>query len=163
MIHTILEVEKILSQLLKEEVWKSVDINYHPPRVERLWTEYNNYRISLHCIHPCTTEEALIHPHPWPSAMRIVQGSYEMGIGYSSTNEPPTIAAKVILNKGCLYEMTDMNGWHYVRPLEPCYTLMVTGQPWGRESPKSSKPLESLSKEREIEILSIISEYYKRK
>lgn len=162
MLQIMYEVEKNLASLLSNPSnWKSVDINYHPPRVERLWMQHGEYRISLHCIHSCTTEEALLHPHPWPSAMRIIQGKYEMGVGYSTTNELPPIAAKIILCVPSEYEMTDPNGWHYVRPTGKCvYTLMITGTPWERDSPKSSEPLVPLSEERKEEIIKVFRERY---
>jgi hypothetical protein len=163
MIKVLHEVEQKLPELLREiSLWNSVDITYHPPRVERLWRQYGDSRIYLHCIHPCTTEEALLHPHPWPSAMRIVKGIYEMGIGYAKgMDTPPPIPATVFLHPPSEYEMTDPNGWHYVRPINGCvYTLMVTSTPWKRESPKSTEPLVALPEKRKKEIINIFLNRY---
>ena len=92
------EVEQELPDLLEKEIWNGLYIDYHPPIVERVWTQVGENRIYLHRIHPCSEGEALFHPHPWPSAMRILSGEYEMGIGYGEGTEPPEIAAIVKLD-----------------------------------------------------------------
>lgn len=162
MLSVLNEVEKnILNLLDSSDIWKTLDITYSAPRVERLSTQYNEYRISLHCIHPCSREEVLFHPHPWPSAMRILFGQYEMAIGYSeSQTEPPAIAT-IILSEGSSYEMAHPHGWHYVMPLnKPAYTLMISGPPWNRSTPKNAEPLNPLSDKRKLEMLGLFKEYY---
>jgi hypothetical protein len=156
-------VELALPILLRDETrWKSVFVNYHPPFVERLWCEWQENRIYLHCIHPCYAEDALLHPHPWPSTMKVLSGNYEMGIGHGSGTSKPPLAARLILAAGSEYEMTNPDGWHYVRPLNvPSISLMVTGKPWGRTSPKSDKPLLELSPERQKEIFKFFRSIYK--
>lgn len=131
MLDKLLEIESALPSLLAmKDVWKSKDIIYHPPRVERLYTRIGDIRIYLHVIHPCKKEDALFHPHPWPSAMRIYDGKYEMGIGHSETMQVPKIDCKLILETGACYEMTDRDGWHYVMPLKKTHTLMITSSRW---------------------------------
>lgn len=127
-----------MPELLKDpEAWNSLKVDYNHPHVDRLWRSFEGSRILLHRIHPCTTEQALLHPHPWPSAVwvlpRVHGGSYETGIGYGDpSGEVPPLAAKFILATGTTYEMTDPNGWHYVRPIKRhIYTMMVTGKPYG--------------------------------
>ena len=141
--------------MLKDESrWESVDIDYHPPRVERVWTQHGDYRVYLHRIHPCKLTTALYHPHPWPSAVRLVKGTYAMGVGREvDEGIAPEFTASLILEERSQYEMTDINGWHYVQPLTICYTLMVTGPTWDRESPKSDKPLQPLTAEAKASIL----------
>lgn len=164
MLDKLSEVEKMLPELLKnEQQWSGLFIDYHPPFVERLWLQWDNHRISLHCIHPCAKEEALFHPHPWPSAMKIVRGNYEMAVGYGLGNTPPPVAALIILPMGSSYEMTDPNAWHYVRPLTgESYTLMITGKPWARESPQPNKTLRPLSKEQRRKIFDLFKFFYRR-
>src|SRR4051812_43004128 len=107
--------EKALPDLLeRDEAWTSLDVNYEPPRVERLWRSFeDDFRIYLHRIHPCDT--ALFHPHPWPSAVRIISGKYEMDVGYSGDAEnkdgPPPVAAHLCLTAGSHYEMVHADGW----------------------------------------------------
>jgi hypothetical protein len=146
MLNVLYAVEQVLPALLLDEgAWRSLYVDYHPPTVERLWRDWKEYRISLHRIHPCPPGEALFHPHPWPSAMRILSGEYEMAVGYGKGETPPPVAALMIAAGDFRYEMTDPDAWHYVRPLRgPTMSLMVTGQPWERWSPKSEKPLHPL-------------------
>lgn len=53
---------QVLKLLETPEIWKSLLIDYHPPKVERLYTQLDDLRVSLHCIHPCNPEDALFHP-----------------------------------------------------------------------------------------------------
>ncbi|MEK7138284.1 MAG: hypothetical protein AAB787_02120 [Patescibacteria group bacterium] len=144
-------VEEQLPELLEDERgWTGVDVDYHPPRVERLWRQLGDIRVYLHRIHYCDPGEALFHPHPWPSAMKVLKGQYKMAVGYGGGDTPPPVAARLLLGPGSEYEMTNQDAWHYVRPTEEggtVLTLMVTGLPWKlkRWVPKSEAPLKPLS------------------
>ncbi|TSC83275.1 MAG: Uncharacterized protein G01um101419_105 [Parcubacteria group bacterium Gr01-1014_19] len=155
------KLPKLLNDESDEEGWESVFVNYHPPFVERVFGYWAGFRVSLHKIHPCAPEEALFHPHPWPSAMRILSGQYEMAVGYGAGDTPPPVAAKLVLPAGTTYEMINRDAWHYVRPLDkPAFSLLITGTPWGRSAPKSDKPLQPLPKEKKEEIISFFREKY---
>lgn len=155
MLDVLARLEAELPSLLVDRTWNSLDINYHPPFVERLWIPWNAYRVSLHRIHPCEPSEALFHPHPWPSAMRILEGTYEMAVGYGGGTTPPPVAARIVASGEFRYEMTDRDAWHYVRPIgRPAMTIMVTGTPWDRAAPSpSGKALQPLDAARHTELL----------
>lgn len=138
------DLEKRIPELLKDEsMWQGLFVDYHAPFVERLWTQAEENRISLHKIYPCENGEALFHPHPWPQACKILKGSYEMSVGYGEDHSsPPPYAVTLVMAEGATYEMIDPNGWHYVRPLgEPTLSIMVTGKPWSVEK-KTDKNVE---------------------
>jgi hypothetical protein len=164
MLDTLAAVERELPELLQDESgWNSVYIDYHPPTVERLWRNWNGYRIYLHRIHPCAAGEALFHPHPWPSAMRILEGEYEMAVGYGKGETVPPVAALMIAAGDFRYEMTDPDAWHYVRPLgRPSVSLMVTGKPWDRPSPRSGKVLQPLNEGQRAALLEFFRRRYPR-
>lgn len=133
--------------------WTSLDVDYEPPRVERLWRALEHhpaggapldYRLYLHRIHPC--DKGLWHPHPWPSAVKVLSGRYEMGVGQSLTKYAPPSAASLVLPAGSEYEMVDPDGWHYVRPLgpEPSLSIMVTARPWHLRHLGEKKPTGTL-------------------
>jgi len=123
--------------------WKTLDINYEQPRVERLWVQLGSYRIYLHVIHKCNGG-ALYHPHPWESAVEILAGSYRMGLGREIYGEPP-VTATLVLGAGSQYEMRDPSGWHYVEPITPVVlSIMVTGERFARSIPASTVPKTSL-------------------
>ncbi len=155
-------LEKILSELpdLLKNDWNSLHITYEPPIVERLWLQYDNeHRILLHRIFPCENKP-FFHPHPWPSAVHIISGTYEMNIGYGSGIVPPPVASTVRLTKGSSYEMTDLNQWHSVRPIgEPSLSVMVTGKPWKREMPIVPPKQEKLDEEKIQELKDMFSYY----
>src|SRR5687767_10331982 len=151
-----------LPNLLRQrEGWKTLFVDYHAPFVERLYREWNGHRLYLHCIHPCAPEAALFHPHPWPSAMRVHSGEYEMGVGYGKGDEPPPIAAKIVAEGSMTYEMSDPDAWHYVRPIGGvAMTVMLSGPPWDRSSPRPEKVLSPLSEERALELLERFRAFY---
>jgi hypothetical protein len=131
MLKALHSIHSALRGLLEDpDVWQTLDINYEPPHVERLWLQYHpEYRLYVHLIHPCDT--ALFHPHPWPSAVMILEGSYEMAIGFGESEAMPPVAATTILTAGSSYEMLDPDAWHSVRPLEqPSLSIMLTGLPF---------------------------------
>lgn len=156
------DIERELPHLLlSSEGWRSLDVNYHPPRVERVYRDHAGHRISLHVIHPCGPEDALFHPHPWPSAMRVLSGDYEMSIGASDGDQPPAQVLTLRVGGRFEYEMTHPDGWHSVRTIgAPAVTLMVSGPPWKRWSPGSEARLEPLSTQRVNEILGIFRGHY---
>lgn len=145
MLELLHKVENSLVELLykNSEKIKTMYIDYHKPFVSRIWfiDEELDCRVFLHKIEPCNdSKEALYHPHKWDSAMRIISGEYEMGIGHSETNETPRTDCKLILGAGTCYEMTEKDGWHYVFPKRDTYTLMVTPNKLnGREMPIEPK------------------------
>ncbi len=162
MIAILEQVESHLPSLLRDAVkWKSLDINYHPPRVERLWRQLDNVRVCLHKIHPCKGDQALFHPHPWPSAMKVLSGTYEMAIGYGAGDEAPPMAVTMIVTGGMKYEMVDPDSWHYVRPIDDvAMTLMVTGHPWSRSAPGGDQQLSPVSERSREEMLRFFREKY---
>jgi hypothetical protein len=165
MLNVLHDIERSLPALLaSRDGWESLDIDYHPPRVERLYRTIGEYRLYLHVIHPCAPEDALFHPHPWPSAMRVLgvpEGRYEMGVGYGAGDVAPPIAARMIASGEMEYEMTDRDAWHYVRAIgEPAITIMVTGRPWGRAAPRSERPLSPLAPARVDELLEVFRRRY---
>lgn len=144
MLEELERAERELPALISSSRWSSLDVDYEPPRVERLWTQLDGLRVYLHRIHPC--DSALFHPHPWPSAVKVVSGRYEMAVGHGPAESPPPAAAKLVLAAGSSYEMTDPDGWHYVRPIGgPSLSVMVTGAPWKRWSPGKGRDLRPLS------------------
>ena len=134
-------LESQLPELLRDgDGWQTVDIDYHPPRVERIWRYWEGYRINLHRIHHCQPQEPYLHPHPWPSAMHVLQGSYEMVRGFGPGTQAPTILGTTILSAGAYYSMQHPDEWHSVRPLAPvAYSIMLNGQPWNRAMPIAQK------------------------
>jgi len=164
MLEVLARVESELPRLLLDEAgWSGLYIDYHPPTVERLWRNWGDeYRISLHRIHPCGPGQALFHAHPWPSAMRILAGEYEMAVGFGPGESEPPVAALMIASGDFRYEMTDPDAWHYVRPLGgPSWSVMVTGSPWNRPSPRPDKPLVPLSEEQRRQLFAFFRERYR--
>ena len=152
----------ILPQLLKDEHrWKSVFVDYHHPYVERVWCDWEGYRVYLHRIHPCSSGEALFHPHPWPSAMKVESGRYEMCWGLATSSAEPPITVRRILAPGSEYEMIDPYEWHSVRPLDgPSISRMITGTPWESRFPKPRQPVSDLAPSLRTDLLEFFRSIY---
>lgn len=161
MLDVLKKAEADLPMLLNEvERWNSLLIDYEVPKVERVWTQWGQHRICLHRIYPC--DKPYFHKHPWPSAMKIVEGRYEMSVGYNSGDDEPPSAAKIILAPGSTYEMVEPNGWHSVNPLMmPVMSIMVIGKPWNPNLNKKNLQLKPLTKEVSEEILNYFKNIYK--
>lgn len=143
------QIEKELPKLLEQDDWESIDIDYHPPRVERVWRRWGDYRINLHRLHPCKEDEALFHPHPWPSIVRVIDGGYWTKLGMATwvesdfrennlfNREPvvyirkPYPSHELFAGPGSILIDNVMRSWHSVAPTEVTYSLMITGKPWG--------------------------------
>jgi hypothetical protein len=132
--------------------WKGLHISYEKPFVDRVYTDHSNgIRLSLHTIHPCERGEPFLHPHPWPSAIFIVEGAYEMEIGYSPDLVFPEIVSTQILTAGSCYEMVNPNTWHSVRPIgSHSKSIMVNGPKWDRPMPKLPDKPQATMPERTI-------------
>lgn len=133
-----------------EARWSSLAITYEQPHVDRLWAELPPIvgrpplRVLLHCIYPCEPDKALWHSHPWPSAVKLLDGTYEHASGFVDRLGLHTVARSV-QPAGASYEMTDPLAWHYVRPIDgSVHTIMITGKPWPPTTapkPPSQQPL----------------------
>jgi hypothetical protein len=161
-----IEREEIIEILKDPKNFNSMNVDYHPPIVERIWAPYKEGRIYFHFIYPCTTAEALYHPHPWASAIHILSGEYEMGLGFdnkSDTSANITEVSKLILAENSYYEMVNKEAWHYVRPFNRiAKTVMITDKPWesNENFVKTTKELQELSKEKAEEIRKWFLLYY---
>ena len=162
MINKLKEAEKFLPELIMmPDLWNTLNVDYFPPKVERLWMQYDKeHRLFIHVIHP-TDEYCLFHKHRWEGAFKMLRGSYEMGLSMSEkevTNEEAhalPVVAKFIIAPGTYYEMTYTHGLHYVRPIgEPSLSLMMTGNLYPEVRTDSlDRDLQPLSDQRKREIL----------
>lgn len=160
--------------------WHSLDVTYQPPHVERLYTFLRHedfvavpgesdterrdacavaleriggsVRLSLHVIYPCAGAAALFHPHPWPSSMGILHGSYRMRVGRGVADAEPLTSSWVQHCAGSFYAMCDRDDWHAVVPGSNCaLTFMLNGEPWSEPRSMPNAPLQAqaeLSRER---------------
>ena len=124
------EVEQRLPELLQSlDGWTSKFITYEEPHVERLYRQDGPNRIFLHRIFPCT-DRPFEHTHPWPAAMKIVEGWYEQEIGMGDET-----LMTIKHGPGSTYEMINPLAVHSVAPsTEYVLTIMVTGPKYNRFS-----------------------------
>lgn len=150
-LHRLLESGELSELLVSDPTgWQSLSIDYHQPRVERLYRDLTPVagrgalRVMLHRVHPCEPSKALWHSHPWPAAVAILDGTCEHSIGFVQGNAIHT-AARVMQCTGSSYEMTDPLAWHAVRPVDaPTHSVMICGTPWKKHTaprPAPQRPL----------------------
>lgn len=166
-INILKSLEPDIRKLLKRaDVWKTLDVDYYPPRVERLYTTFGEYRIFLHIIHH-TDEECLFHKHRWPAAFKQVDGCYEMGITYSEEDVDSLVAhnlpilSKFVIDTGSYYEMTQTDCLHYVKPItKTSASIMITKDLYADDRKEANTlVLSELSEERKLEILLLFENY----
>lgn len=155
---------KIRELTRNPKIWETLDVDYFPPRVERLYTTFEGFRIYLHLIHK-TSVECLYHKHRWAAAFKQLSGSYEMGLTYSPNEITSEYAhsipdiAKFILEKGSYYEMTQTDAMHYVQPIsDKSWSLMITKDLYPEavfRKETLDKKLKKLSKKRKEDLLAV--------
>jgi len=165
------EAEKHLPRLLQQsDIWNTLDVNYFPPRVERLWMQYDNdHRLFIHLIHP-TSEQCLFHKHRWSASFKMLNGSYEMGVAHSEEEITSEMAyripviSKFVLTEGSYYEMTNTNTLHYVKPIDGIsISLMLSGPLYPEAEFRKevvNKELQPLSEFRKTTILQWMQNLY---
>lgn len=147
-------------KVLRPDEWDSLCINRRKPYTLRMFRQFGQYRVCLHRFDYCEEQDSFLHPHPWPAAFLILEGSYLQELGYSPdlTSDPISISRQY-MRTGSVYEITDRHVWHKITPQCQTYTIMVNGLPW--ENPHSQvrttkgKDLEKMEKwqiEEELEV-----------
>lgn len=117
-----------------------------------MWRDIDGMRLAVHRIHPC--DDPFFHPHPWPCAIRVLKGRYEMPVGFGAGVDTPAVAGRLYLAAGSLYEMTHPDMWHAVKAHTEVLSIMLMGKPWGREMPDyPEEQLRPLSDDAKEEIL----------
>lgn len=116
-------------------LWDSLLINRRKPYTYRVWTMLpTGERLSLHKFDPCDDREAFDHPHPWPGAFMIMQGAYDMRVGFSPDRvSPQSEVASFVLREHSGYEITNPLTWHAVIPRTTTYTIMLNGKPFAED------------------------------
>lgn len=109
--------------------WESLAINKREPITIRLFRQIGEYRFCLHRFTACDHDEAVMHPHPWPAAFRILRGGYWMGLGRSPdlVTKKVTMTSHLYLPEGSIYSITDPHVWHSVEPDKETWTIMING------------------------------------
>ena len=126
------KAEKALPGLLEDEDgWTGLYADSETPHLRRLWRQWGEHRLYLHCFEPCVSGDlGFLHPHPWKSVIRILKGHYEMDLGYGTdpAGQPITLS-HIILPPNSVYEMSHPHGFHSVRTgsHEQTWTFMVAG------------------------------------
>lgn len=130
MIRELNSILEYLPNLIKLQSWNTLLINKHPPIIHRCSLQIAPDRtLLLHKVFH-TNEQPLMHSHSWDLACKVLQGEYEMGVGFSSDRNiiPPSIY-KTIVKFGDIYEMTSSDIWHYTKPLTPySYSVILIGE-----------------------------------
>lgn len=127
-----LAIQELPDLLVDRSKWDSLIVNRRKPWTYRVYSQLSNgMRVCLHRFETCHTHEAFSHPHPWPGAFMILQGSYKMNIGYSvDRTSPMNDVMTTVMGKWSKYEIVNPLAWHAVSPLETTYTIMVNDTPW---------------------------------
>lgn len=146
MLAQLAEIENQLPELLSNRSkWQSLKIDKYPPVIHRLYLPLENGNtILLHRLFNCNGQHAYLHSHSWPFAIKVLEGGYEMGIGFSKDRDiPPDTAATVFIKAGDTYQITSPDVWHYTKPLtnEESWSIMLIGPRWRHRKAQNNEPL----------------------
>lgn len=159
MLNSLYEIEKNLATHLEDKnSWKSLYIDYDKPYIKTLYKTIGEHTVYLTEICFCHPGEIIPKSSPWPFAMKIISGSYEMTFGFSKVD---TIShtTKLILSRDSYYEGTDIQAKHGLRALEKnSFALVVTGKPWSNK--KYNYPLRHLANNESNEIFNAFNKAY---
>lgn len=131
------ELQKILplipSFLEDTSKWDSLLIDKYPPVIHRLSLKLSEDRILLlHKLFNTKKQHAYMHSHSWPFACKVIQGGYEMGVGFSTDrNKPPKSIFTSFIKPGDVYEILSPDLWHYTKLTEniDCsYSILLIGE-----------------------------------
>ena len=140
-----------IPNLIRNNNWNTLLINKYPPIIHRLSLKISENRtILLHKLFNTEDELALMHSHSWAFACKVLQGGYEMGIGFSQNRDiPPKPIMTSMIKSGDIYEMTSPDVWHYTKPLENkiSYSVLLIGDRCRERKAENNSPLSSIQKE----------------
>jgi hypothetical protein len=152
-------INELPRHLASSEGWQSINMNNHEPVIERVFKTIGDNRVCLNKIYK-SDKDLLVHNHSWPFAVKLFHGEYEMGVGISKDGTQPEINAIATIVAGMSYDMSNMNLWHYTKPITDfTYSVMVIGDA-ERWRPQSCI-FDSLPKEKENEILAFFKAEFK--
>jgi hypothetical protein len=127
MLHVLQQVEERLPSMLAHPFteWQALSLNERAPRLERVWTRVEQFRVCLDRLHP--SEKVAMQRPAWPSAVHVVSGRCEVRVGASET----MILSTSLLNESSRSEIPHKDGWHSMRALgAPSMMVTVAGPSW---------------------------------
>lgn len=168
MIEKLKQIEnKLIFKLLEDvNIWKSEIYENNNIIIEKILTTLGNYNLELNFVHKIKKSETIhIIKNRFPFAINVLNGKCNIMISSSSKLEEPPIMCNILLeNGGAYYDMTHIDGWHYVRPVEGVVsTVMLVGKPWEREQIESPEDLKSMSEQRKLIMLEWFLGFYRNK
>ena len=122
------------AMLGRPDLWDSLVIDRRKPVTLRAFaTLGGGCRVCLHRFHPCASDEAFFHPHPWPGAFFVLDGAYRMRTGLSPdlhADAEPLYESVYAAGSG--YEITHPRLWHAIMPVGDglVHTVMLNGPVW---------------------------------
>ena len=150
--HLLAEVESELPERIAKGDFRSMHVTYAKPYVERLFYSRGEHRVFLHRIDSCTLEEALWHPHPWPSLIKVLDtegGLYRHSVGdRTSVFALQTGTASVL--RPITYTMLEQKAFHSVSTDKSSWSVMITGPRWSPPEPSKHQAVIAQTRVREL-------------
>jgi hypothetical protein len=135
-----------LPNLLKDKnKWKSLNICMFEPVIHRIYINLDNgCSLFLHRIFPCLNSQPLMHSHSWPFVVHVIEGGYNMSIGFSTVRDsPPQPIFKSTVKPGDTYEMLSPDIWHTTHAINTdSYSIMLVGPRWRSRIALNNDPLD---------------------
>ena len=146
------EVESELPERIAKGDFRSMHVTYAKPYVERLFYTRGEHRVFLHRIDSCMPEEALWHPHPWPSLIKVIDtegGLYRHSVGdRNGVFAVQTGTASVL--RPITYTMLEPKAFHSVSTDKASWSVMIIGPRWSPPEPSKHQEVISASRVQEL-------------
>lgn len=107
-----------------KQLWNSTLIG---PNTYRIWTTAGEYRVCLHQVEKNNMVDASMHAHAWPASFLVVQGKYNVNLGYFTARDSSVIEKLrgLSINSGSAYEMNHPLEAHQAFPVTDSWAIMV--------------------------------------
>jgi len=149
------EVESELPERIAKGDFRSMHVTYAKPYVERLFFSRGEHRVFLHRIDSCAPEEALWHPHPWPSLIKVLDtegGLYRHSVGDKDSvfAVQMGVASSWPELRPITYTMLEPKAYHSVSTDKASWSIMITGPRWSPPEPSKHQAVIARTRVQEL-------------
>ena len=150
-----IEDKLILELLSQSDIWNFIVIDEQKPIIEKVYTKINKHTISLQFIHVCEKNLIDIKLNEAPSAIHILQGSYEISFDNNGIG--------ILVPQGNIYfDMTSKDITYRARSLKSASSfVMISNEPWELEEKKEETEKNPTNYSRKMIVLEYFLNYYR--
>ncbi len=105
--------------------WKRQKVREDQLMFDRLWTDTDYGRLSLHRLPAQPYITPFWHPHARPTGVFVLEGWYELNISSPPFTGDAHALMKMESEGPFFYEMTHAQSWHAIKPITVVTSVML--------------------------------------